>query len=212
MTTTVNGNKQRIIVIAGPSGSGKGSALKALPAGYKKAVSVTTRKIRQNEIPDVSYKFITQKEFDDMEKSGELLESNNFDSRTYGVRRSQIASILEEGLNVVLDIDVNGAASVKKHYPDAVLIFLMSPNAAIQKVRLERRDENTAESVRARLEAAKEEIARVGEFDCVIVNEENAAEDATDAVNAILKFLDGKGYDEKRAKYCIDNYFKEIQI
>ncbi len=200
---------KNIIIIAGPSGSGKGTIIKELPDNYKKAVSVTTRKPRAGEIEGVSYYFITETQLFEMRDRGELLEYNQYDSGWYATQKNQIDKIFNEGKSVVFDIDIHGAFNIKKIYPEAILIFILPPNVFVQEKRLRERGTNSEESIRSRMLETKNEIANADKFDCVIINGENAVEYT---VKQIIDFIETRQYNKEQIKHYIDNYFERSLI
>lgn len=201
----------KIIIISGPSGSGKGTVISALPDNYKKAISFTTRAIRPDiETDGIDYFFITPDEFDQLRSSGNILECNYFDGNYYGTSRSQIIDILQKGLNAVLDVDVHGAMNIKKEFPEALMIFLMSPDVFVQERRLRTREKNSEESIRNRIKEAENELAYTRFFDCVIINEEGKP---AEALKNILLFI-GEGItpDHAYTDRIISDYFKNYKI
>jgi guanylate kinase len=204
-------NNPKIIIISGPSGSGKGTVISNLPENYKKTVSVTTRDIRPDiETEGVDYFFISREEFDRLNRSGEILEYNYFDGNYYGTPRSQIAENLQKGYNAVLDVDVHGAVNIKKQYPEALMIFLMSPNVFVQEKRLRRREKNSEQSIKNRIREAENELGYTGLFDCVIVNEEDKPDEA---VLTVLSFInEGILPDRIYINKIITGYFNNYVI
>ncbi|MDD4773403.1 MAG: guanylate kinase [Eubacteriales bacterium] len=204
-------NTPKIIIISGPSGSGKGTVISALPEMYKKTISYTTRDIRSDiEQDGVHYFFVSPEEFDRLRKSGDIIEFNYFDGNYYGTSRTQITDILAQGYNVVLDVDVHGAFNIKKEYPEALMIFLMSPNAFIQEERLRRREKNTEESILNRIREAVNELKYAGLFDCIIINEE---ENSGKAAQAVLSYINEKTIPDKAyTGKCIADYFYNYTI
>ena len=201
----------KIIIISGPSGSGKGTVISDLPENYKKSISVTTRDIRPDiETEGVDYFFISHNEFDRLNRSGEILEYNYFDGNYYGTPRSQITGNLQKGYNAVLDIDVHGAVNIKKEYPEALMIFLMSPNVFVQEKRLRRREKNSEQSIKNRIREAANELGYTGLFNCVIINEEDKPDEA---VKAVLSFVnEGISPDRTYINKIIADYFKNYVL
>jgi guanylate kinase len=211
MTCPTATNNPKIIIISGPSGSGKGTVISDLPCNYKKSVSVTTRDIRPDiETEGIDYFFISHDDFDCLNHNGEILEYNYFDGNYYGTPRSQITENLAKGYNVVLDVDVHGAVNIKKQYPEALMIFLMSPNVFVQEKRLRRREKNSEQSIKNRICEAANELGYTGLFDCVIINEEDKPDEA---VKAVLSFVnEGISPDRIYIDNIIAGYFKNYVI
>ena len=165
-----------LIIVSGPAGVGKNTVvarlLKESGLPLRRSVSVTTRSPRPGETDDVDYHFWTRERFQEQVAAGAFLEyatvhGDNF----YGTLRSEVDRYRAEGIGVVLVIDVQGAAAVRRLYPDAVSVFL---NASWDKVveRLEERGTEDRAAIRRRLETAREEVRRVGEYDHEIINDD----------------------------------------
>lgn len=127
-----------LLIISGPSGSGKGTIVERLVAdsGYSVSISATTRNPRPNEIDGVHYFFKSVEKFEEMLEKGELLEHAVFCDNYYGTPKKYVEEQLEEGKNIILEIEVQGALQVKKKYEDAVLIFTMPPSLTELRRRL----------------------------------------------------------------------------
>ncbi len=181
-------SKGLLIVLSGPSGVGKGTIysrlLKTLP-NLTVSVSVTTRKPREGEINGVHYYFTTKPEFTEMRDRGELLEYAETVGNFYGTPKTPVLKKLDDGVDVILEIDVKGAKQIKRVYPDCITIFILPPSEEELKKRLVGRGTETAEQVRARLALAKEEIAQSGYFDYNVIN--NDIDVATDDIIKIIK-------------------------
>lgn len=195
-----------ILVVSGPSGSGKGTIIGRLPTCYRKAVSVTTRAMRPGEVEGIDYYFITHARFQELRTAGGILEFNYYDGNYYGTPRSEITNTLTAGKNVILDVDVNGAMNIKRKYPEAILVFLMPPNAAVQEERLRGRGTNSNASIAARLLQTRKELAFVPEFDCVIINEDDHIDQT---VAQLMAAAESRFPDQKDIPDLIRNYFNE---
>ena len=164
-----------LLVVSGPSGVGKGTLVRALMERndrIKMSVSATTREPRDGEIDGVHYFFKTEEEFKGMVDRGEFLEYIHvFGSKYYGTPRSFVEQQLENGYDVLLEIDVQGAMKVKQAFPDAVLIFITAPSMSEIKSRLIGRGTETMEQVEKRFATAFEEIKMIPKYDYVIVND-----------------------------------------
>ena len=165
-----------ILVISGPSGGGKGTVANRLneDPDYILSVSATTRAMREGEIADVSYHFLTREQFDAQLAADNFLERNCYvTGDCYGTLRSESEKVLASGKNLILEIDVNGGLQVKKKYPDTVLIMLLPPSPEELERRLRTRGTETEEKIRKRLSFASEEVRRMKEnhYDYVVCNE-----------------------------------------
>ena len=165
-----------LVVVAGPSGVGKGTVVRGLLAarpGLWLSVSATTRPPRPGERDGVEYHFLSTDEFARREAAGEFLEAfGHFEAR-YGTPRGPVDAHLASGDDVILEIDVQGAMRVKEVFPDAVLVFLRPPDRAAQRARLLGRDgEANREAIERRLARADEEEAMAAAFDVVLVNDD----------------------------------------
>lgn len=167
--------KGLLLVVSGPSGVGKGTLVKALMdrnPKIKMSVSATTREPRPGEIEGVHYFFKTEEAFKAMVNRGEFLEYIHvFGSKYYGTPRSFVEQHLENGYDVILEIDVQGAMKVKQAFPDAVLMFITAPSMSEIKSRLIGRGTETMEQVEKRFATAFEEIKMIPQYDYVIVND-----------------------------------------
>jgi guanylate kinase len=179
----------RLIVIAGPSGVGKGTVVRGLrsrdPEGLALSVSATTRAARPGEVHGTHYAFVSDTEFDRMIRDGELLEWAEIVGHRSGTPRSFVDSQLASGRDVVLEIDVQGAAQVREAVPDALLIFLLPPSFDALESRLRSRGTETEDRIRQRLRTAERELQQAGWFDHVVVNDD--AERAAEEVAAIIE-------------------------
>ena len=167
--------KGNLFIISSPSGGGKGTlireVLRAVPnVGY--SVSFTTRAMRAGEQNGREYFFVTPAEFEAMRANNEFLEWAQVHGRFYGTARAQVESELELGRDVVLEIDVQGAASIKSLLPSAVGIFILPPSFQILTERLANRASETAEDLAIRLLNSRGEVERFREFDYLIINDQ----------------------------------------
>jgi guanylate kinase len=169
-----------LLIISGPSGSGKGSVVKELidaAKGYALSVSATTRSPRAGEREGADYFFRTEDEFLEMIRGGELLEYTNYINHFYGTPKKNIEKMISEGKTVVLEIEADGALQVKKKYPGAVLIFMMPPTLSELTKRLTARKTESSADVGDRLKKALDETKLIGEYDYLVIND-NVSETA----------------------------------
>lgn len=165
--------KGMLIIISGPSGSGKGTVVRHLdPAkGYALSISCTTRSIRPNEVDGRDYFFCSKEEFFEKRDRHELMEHALYGDHYYGTPRSYVEEQIEKGKTVVLEIEVNGALQVKEKFPDAVLVFLLPPSMAELKKRLISRNTEDSRQIEDRIRKAKDEIKLIDRYDYLVVND-----------------------------------------
>lgn len=178
-----------LLVISGPSGVGKDATLKALktrnlPLHY--VITATTRLPRSGEEDGKDYFFYTKEEFEQMIADGELLEHAVVYEDYKGIPKKQIREAMQSGLDVILRVDVQGAARLRELCPDAVLIFLVPSSVEEWHDRLNHRRSETAQSMKIRLETIKRELEYLPIFDYMVVNEHNKLEEAVDMIVNII--------------------------
>ena len=180
-----------LIAISGPSGVGKGTVCKKVIQRNPNvcvSVSATTRAPRPKEQHGKDYFFVSREEFEAMIASDDLLEYMDvFGTNYYGTPRKYVEEKLNEGMDVILEIDVNGAMNVKKRVPELVSVFITPPSMSVLKKRLEGRGTETPEQIERRFGKAKEEISHVPEYDYVVINDD--LEKAVEDVECILRAL-----------------------
>ena len=166
--------KGKIVVISGPSGVGKGTICTTLMEliDAKFSVSTTTRKPREGEIEGVHYFFVTEEEFMRKKDNGDFLETNLYKGNYYATSKDAVFDMINKGINVVLEIDVNGAENIKKLFPDAFLIYIAPPSIEELRQRLIDRRTDPIEDINERMEITKEEMKKIGIYDAVIVNDD----------------------------------------
>ena len=181
-------NKGGVFIISGPSGSGKDMVMTEL---FKKmpellfSISSITRAMRAGEREGEKYNFITREKFEDMLKNDRLLEHNEFVGNYYGTPREPVERAVANGQDMVIEVDVNGAAQIREKMPEAVSIFIMPPSFAELKRRLSGRGTESEELIQKRLASALGEIKRAAEYDYIVVNEDITAA-ADDIMSVIL--------------------------
>jgi guanylate kinase len=179
-----------LIVISGPSGVGKDTVIqrmkeRKLPFHF--VVTATTRPPRLNEVNGVDYFFLSHDEFAEMINQGELLEYAIVYNDYKGIPKAQVRQALESGQDVVMRIDVQGAATIREISPDALMIFLTTQDEQEMVRRLKARKTETPEGLNLRIATARQELKRIIEFDYVVVNREDQLDDAVDTILAIIQ-------------------------
>lgn len=169
------GPEAKLFIISGPSGAGKSSLveelIRQLPQ-LKKSVSVTTRPPRRHEKDKIHYHFVTEDEFWEKVRKRELLERAQVHGFYYGTPSSFIKKSLQQRQSVVLEVDVQGAAAVKKAKPEAVLIFILPPSFEDLKERLKKRATEDYEAIEVRLKNALKELEEMPKYEYILVNDD----------------------------------------
>ena len=178
-----------LFIVSAPSGAGKTSLVSALlgtDRHVKKAVSYTTRAVRAGEENGVHYHFVGVPDFAQMAAQGDFLETALVHGNQYGTSRHTVESECAAGLDVLLEIDWQGAAQIRKLQPDVVSIFILPPSIQALEDRLRRRGQDAEDVIARRVAAARGEIAHVAEFDYVIINDDfdRAAQDLISIIRA----------------------------
>ena len=178
-----------LIVISAPSGAGKGTIISELLKNDNKgrwlSVSTTSRSIRTNDIPGITYNFVTEEEFKTKIKENYFLEYTNYSGNYYGTPKEYINEKLNKGIDVILEIEIEGASNVKKIFPDAICIFIMPPSLKELVKRLKKRGTDSDEKIKERFKKAYQEINEVTKYNYVVVNDN--LDDAVSKVEAIIK-------------------------
>ena len=179
-------SKGKLLVLSGPSGAGKSTVVSKLMERRGDvcfSISATTRAPRPGEQDGVNYFFVTRERFEEMVRTGELLEHAEYVGNCYGTPRAYVEQRLEAGYNVILDIEVQGARQVMEAAPEAVLVFLIPPTLAELERRLRARGTESDEVIRGRLERAKEEC-RSDFYRYIVINDD--ADTAAKELDAII--------------------------
>jgi len=167
-------SKGNLFIVSAPSGAGKTTICKKIMEtldNVKTSVSYTTRKPRQGEVDNEDYSFITEKKFRGMIQKGEFVEWAEVHGNLYGTSRKRLEKIINDGFDVILDIDTQGAKQIRKTFGNGVFIFILPPSMTELRARLEKRMSNTQEDMERRLKRAGEEIRAYKMYDYVIVND-----------------------------------------
>lgn len=178
-----------LVVISGPSGVGKDSTLnrmKVMDRPWHFVITVTTRPKRDNERDGQDYTFVTLSQFEVMREQGDLLEYAQVYGHWYGVPKQQVLDALRRRDDVILKLDVQGAATVKKIIPTAVFIFLGPPTLQDLKSRLEERDTESDSSIDLRVHAAEGEMASMSIFDYYVVSRYGRLDDVVACIDSIV--------------------------
>ena len=166
--------KGKLYVISGPSGAGKGTICKKVleaDDNIRFSVSMTTRNPRKGEKEAVDYFFVSKEAFEKLLSEGGLLEHNLYVNNYYGTPRKQVVQWLEEGHDVILEIDYHGAFQVRESYPEAILVFILPPSVEELKARIIGRGSESEEIMNKRLEEAMNDLAQADKYDFRVVNE-----------------------------------------
>jgi len=182
-------SNQLLIVLSGPSGVGKDALLKKMkeqkyPFHY--VVTVTSRPRRKGERDGVDYHFISQQEFQQMIDNGELLEWANVYGNYYGVPRREISQALSKGMDVIVKVDVQGAATIRRISPQTVFIFLRPPSMEELELRLRQRHTESARDLAVRLRKAEEEMNSLPLFDHVLTSHQGKLDEVISQIQAIV--------------------------
>ncbi|MFW6381246.1 MAG: guanylate kinase [Bacillota bacterium] len=179
-----------LFVLSGPSGVGKGTVLDKLMENFDDinySVSATTRKPRTGEVEGEDYFFVSEDEFFRLKEEGEFIETARVHNHYYGTPRQQVRQSLEQGEDIILEIDIQGARQVKEQFPGAIMIFLLPPSLSELEERLQRRGSESDKSRELRLENARQEIKKTVNYDYEVVND--VLEETVEQVkNIILSF------------------------
>ena len=202
-------NKGQLIVVSGPSGSGKDTVIsKAIEKMGEKAflsVSMTTRQKRGNERDGVDYFFVTTDEFLSHVQSGDMLEYAKYGSNYYGTPIAPIRERMNNGETVFLNIEVQGGASIRKLMPEATQVFIIPPSMKELERRLYKRATEDEETIKKRMNIAIEEIERACEYDYIVIND-----DLDDAVDELLSIINGNKIKNQNIKETISEVLNNV--
>lgn len=186
-------NKGNLFVLSAPSGGGKDavlSKLKEYDYNIKQSISFTTREIRAGETDGVDYYFTDVADFEQKIQEGFFLEYVKYGENYYGTPRKKVEELIEAGHNVLFKIEVEGAGNIRKCFPDCVSVFIVPPSMVVLEERLRGRKTETEESIKRRLEIARDELLRACEYDYVVINDK--IEDCIADICSIIKAENSK--------------------
>ncbi len=182
-------NRGQLIVISGPSGCGKGSVIEKVLESTNLhlwlSISTTSRQVRNNDIPGKTYNFVSKENFEKMIKEDYFLEYAEYSGNYYGTPKSTIEEKLENGIDVILEIEIQGALKIKEIRKDALFIFILPPSMRELKRRLEGRNTESKEKILKRFKTAYREINEVAKYNYVVINDE--MEEASKKINSIIE-------------------------
>lgn len=199
--------KGKLLIISGFSGVGKGTVVKHMLENYedyKISVSATTREPRAGEENGIHYHFLTKEQFENMIAENQLLEHANYVGNYYGTPKDFVEKTIEQGENVILEIETQGAIQVKEKIPEAIMVFILPPSAAALKERLVGRKSETAEVIAERLTKAAEETKELEHYEYFVINDE--VEKCADDIDKIVR----DNYPELISSELINKIKKEI--
>jgi guanylate kinase len=199
-----------MLILSSPSGAGKTTLTRMLlqdkALDLTLSVSVTTRTRRSSEADGIHYHFITQREFDAMRLAGDLLESADVHGHRYGTPRAPVEAVLAQGRDMLFDIDWQGAQQVRKSLgSDVVSIFILPPSMEELRARLDRRAEDSAATIAARLDNARREIERWRQYDYVLVND-----DLQRAYGQVVSIIAAERLREPRLAAGVEEFVKHL--
>lgn len=202
-------HKGILIVVSGFSGAGKGTLMKQLVHAYDNyalSVSMTTRNPRPGEEEGKEYFFVSKDEFEEKIAKDGLIEYANYCDNYYGTPREYVEKQLEKGKDVILEIEIQGALKIKKKFPTALLMFVMPPDAAELKRRLEGRGTESQDVIAKRLKRASEEAEGIEEYDYIVINDK-----LEECVEKMHSLVQAAHYTPLRNKELIENMRKELE-
>lgn len=202
----MNDSKGLIVIVSGPSASGKGTVVsRALEKAdearvdVQLSISMTTRGIGKNEVDGETYYYVTKEAFEQHIANRNLVEYNRYAGEYYGTPKDKLEGWLNQGSSVILEIDVNGARQVLEQYPEAVTVYILPPSFQELEYRLRSRGRDSEEKIRYRLAKGREEIPEARWYDYILVNE--IIEESADNLLSIIK---AEQNSRERIEYKID--------
>lgn len=179
--------KGNLIVISGPSGAGKGTIIKKLRDindNFWLSISMTSREIRSNDVADETYFFVSREEFENRIENGVFLEYAEYNGNYYGTPKDKILDKLNSGIDVILEIEIQGALKVQKLVSDAIFIFILPPSMEELRKRLVGRGTDKSSKILSRFKSAYQEINEITKYNYVVINDD--VDIAARKVNSIL--------------------------
>lgn len=191
-------NKGILIVVSAPSGCGKGTILSEVlkDERFYYSVSATTRSARPGEIDGVNYHFLNSEQFEELIENDGMLEYAQYCGNYYGTPKEKVFEKINEGKNVILEIEVQGAMQIKKKCPEAVFVYIAPPSVAELRVRLEKRGTESADVIEQRVSEAVHEIGFAAQYDYVVVN--SVLEDAVSDFRSVVRAEELKTENHKK--------------
>ena len=192
----------QVIVISSPSGGGKGTVIAELLKREKNlwlSVSTTSRPQRTNDIPGVTYNFVTKEDFEEKIKEDYFLEYTEYVGNYYGTPKGPIKEKLDQGIDVILEIEIEGASNIKKLLPESIFIFIMPPSIKTLVKRLKKRNTDSNDKLMERFHKTYKEINEVTKYNYVVINDD--LEETVDKVASIIK-----------AEKCSVNRIEEVYL
>lgn len=202
-------DKGNVFIISGPSGSGKDTILTEL---FKRcpeisfSISSVTRDMREGEKEGEKYNFVTRETFEKMIEEDQLLEYNIYIDNYYGTPRKPVEAAINSGRDIFIEVDVNGAANIRKKMQEAISIFIMPPSFEELKRRLYGRSTEPKKVIDRRMESALEEIKRADEYDYIVIND-----DLTQAVCDVIAVIHSRRLEVNRQKHIIEEVLKDVE-
>lgn len=176
-----------MFVVCGPSGVGKGTTLKVLMdhnPNIKFSISATSREPREGEFDGQQYFFVSENKFQEKIEKKEFIEWVQYCGHYYGTPKNHVKAMIDNGVDVVFEVEVEGALNIKKNYPESVTVFMLPPSFDVLRKRLKKRGSESEDDVQERLERAKYEISFANKFDYAIIS--SCVEDAANELESIL--------------------------
>lgn len=200
-------SKGRLLIVSGPSGSGKDTILKKVferMPEIKFSISSITRPMREGEVEGEKYNFVSREYFEEMIKNDALLEYNTYVGNYYGTPKAPVMEVIKNGGEIIIEVDVNGQRNIKNIVDSALSIFIMPPSFEVLKNRLSGRGTDSEEVIAQRMQAALDEIACAENYDYIVVND-----DLEEAVDDFVNIIKTDRLTLERQKNIIDEVLKK---
>ncbi len=202
-------NNGQLIIVSGPSGSGKDTVLSEvfkLRPELKFSISSITRAMREGEVQDGKYHFISKEEFEEALKNGEMLEHNIYLGNYYGTPKAPVDEAIKNDEDIIVEVDINGAEKVRGVYPNAISVFIMPPSFEVLKNRLSSRGTETEEQIEGRLKIAIDEIGNAEKYDYIVIND-----DLSQAVSDLVAIIVSDRSKKERKINIINEVLKDAE-